>query len=345
MAVLIPTMSTTIPHLSSHMTDTHGHSGSPGPPLSNHGSDLAITPTSKKPKLSLQTTSLSNTYGSLTRGLSINQQATYTPTTTNTCANTWDLSYRPSPTPRTESPRSSQFSRVPTQTQQERQPYTISLPFGVRPILKNSPLPPRATSISASPRDSKRKIFFPQPKKVIFRKNLEDVIHTSQYTAKHSDLSSSEDEHLSTSDNNTTTPIIPSEIRKPQHSLPSTRKRKDRRTSEIPTDTSSPDTQLLDQDIVDSRPLKSCKRRKWQWTLPSSEKLSVEDQSLHDQVDDTTFETQNDETEESDQTTTTTTTTNNSSRTEDDSTIPTNACTPSPGAQTTGNTQQITPKQ
>jgi len=52
---------------------------------------------------------------------------------------------------------------------------------------------------------------------VIFRKNLEDVIHTSQYTAKNSDLSSSsEDEHLSTSDNKMTRPDIESEILHPQ---------------------------------------------------------------------------------------------------------------------------------
>jgi len=162
---------------------------------------------------------------------------------------------------------------------------------------------------------------------VIFRKNLEDVIHTSQYTAKNSDLSSSsEDEHLSTSDNKMTRPDIESEILHPQNSPPSTRKRKDRRNSEISSDTSNPETQPPDQDIVDSRPLKSCKRRKWQWTLPSAEKSSEEGESVAHQANDTTSETHIDETEEIDQTTKTATT-HNELQIEDDSTIPSDITT------------------
>lgn len=246
MAVSIPAMSATQVH--NHMID-----GQSGLPSASGGS--------KRPKLSLQTTSLSGTYGSLTRGLGPNTaQSTYTPTTTNTLSNTWDLTIRPSPILRTESPR--------PKTQAPQQPYFLSLPFGIKSILKNSPLPPRQGSVSASPRESRRKVFFPQPKKVLFRSDLEETIETSRYVSRHYDLSSSEDEadepRLSpTSTSAGSTPGL--------HSPPPSRKRKHRRDSGICVDI--PEEKPPFEDAGRSMKAKSrgCKRRRWQWTLGSDE--------------------------------------------------------------------------
>jgi len=274
MALLIPPMSA-VPHLQSHMTDSHEKSASPGFP--NHSTNVAIQPNNKRPRLSLQTTSLANTYGVLTRGLasSSETQATYTPTTTNTLANTWDLSVRPSPVSRTESPKPPPI-RAPT----PQHPYTVSLPFGIKSILKNSPLPPKQSSISASPRDPKRKIFFPQPKRVVFKRNLEDLIETTHYVARHSDLASSTSEESSGEEEEGDQADASSLSLGPeigasgsQASPPPSRKRKSRRDigTQIETNVEQEEQRSHDGGARTSAatPSKDRKRRKWPCDLAS----------------------------------------------------------------------------
>lgn len=275
MALLLAPMSA-IPHIQHHMTSAHGHSV---PSNLSHNQANAVTQSGgKRPKLSLQTTSLTSTYGSLTRGLPPNTtQTLYTPTTANTLSNTWDLSIRPSPISRTDSPR----PLPPTRTQTGQQPYTYSLPFGVKPILKNTPLPPRAASVSASPRETRRKVFFPQPKRVCFKSDLEEIIGTTQYVAKHSDLTSSEEEVSSSDEESQTTPatFVETGNQPPTYhtSPPPNRKRKVRRDSGISIDpkaessasssssTSASTSTESDHtdDTTSTRPRSTCKRRKW----------------------------------------------------------------------------------
>lgn len=267
MALLVAPMSA-IPHIQHHMTSAHGHSV---PSNLSHNSANAVTQSgNKRPKLSLQTTSLTSTYGSLTRGIAPNTtQATYTPTTANTLSNTWDLSIRPSPVSRTESPRP--LSQVRSQAVQ--QPYTYSLPFGVKPILKNSPLPPRAASVSASPRESRRKVFFPQPKRVLFKQDLEEIIETKQYVVKHSDLTSSGDETSDDEPQSEPTDLAENEITPSTYhnSPPPNRKRKVRRDSGIAIEPEAESSAQLttttdqaDDETAISRPPLPCKRRKRQ---------------------------------------------------------------------------------
>lgn len=292
-------MSASLSLSSNLMTDSHSEPGNSGSPITNFNPSLTSGATSKKPKLSLQTTSLGNTYGSLTRGLAADQQAIYTPTTTNTLANTWDLSYRPSPILRTESPKPPQLSRLQTQIKQEDQPYSLTLPFGIRSILKNSPLQARASSVSASPRESRRKLFFPQPKKVNFRRNLEDVIHTTRYVARHSDLSSSEDDSSSETASNVE---AQTEHSSSQTSPPPTRKRKDRRDSGVSVDSTNTEEQSISsQDVTAVRPIKNCKRRKWQWSLPARENTSSAEQAEQQLSDECSSETQDEEDAECEQ--------------------------------------------
>lgn len=288
MAVLLPSMST-IPHIQDHMTDAHGQSASSG--LSKHTTNVATQPNSKRPKLSLQTTSLTNTHSPLTRGLVPNPgtQATFTPTTTNTLVNTWDLSFRPSPVSRTESPRP-----APTRTQTPQQPYTLSLPFGLKSILKNSPLPPRQGSISASPRDSRKKVFFPPSKRVVFRRNLEDFIETTQYVARHVDLaSSSEESSDEESQPDASSPGPPGvQASGSQCSPPPSRKRKNRRDSGIYIETNVEDAQTMPSEESASSTISSevRKRRRWQFTLPPLGSLVDEAQTENEVVNTDTNE-------------------------------------------------------
>lgn len=268
MAILLLPMSA-IPDIPHHMTAAHGHSVPPN--LSHNPSNVATQPANRRPKLSLQTTSLASTYGSLTRGVAPNTtQTLYTPTTANTLANTWDLSIRPSPVSRTESPRPLLQIRPSSGTSQ--QPYAYSLPFGLRPILKNSPLPPRAASVSASPRESRRKVFFPQPKRVSFRNNLEEPIETKHYIARHVDLTSSEEE-TSDEEPQQESSSLKSDESQPTStyhtSPPPNRKRKVRRDSGIYIDPrAEPLTTISSSsdDNITIKPLPPCKRRKWQST-------------------------------------------------------------------------------
>ncbi|RMD41789.1 hypothetical protein DV735_g3303, partial [Chaetothyriales sp. CBS 134920] len=165
-----------------------------------------LMPASKRPKLSLQTSSLQTSHGmstSTSASNRIDDLATVTPTTLNTFNNTFDLAVRPSPTSASPSPvpfaRSKSNAPSPFRW---RAPYDLkNQPYDVKPILKNSALvyEPRRGSVatSASPRGT-RKVFFPPEKTVSFATADEEIV-TQVYVARHIDLSSSEDESSSTS--------------------------------------------------------------------------------------------------------------------------------------------------
>jgi hypothetical protein len=158
-----------------------------------------LMPPSKRPKLSLQTNQLPISYGAPgnATGNVLNLLSTTTPTTFNTFNNSFELSVRPSPTSSTASP----IHRVKSAASplKRNHPYSLNLPLGLRPILKNSRLARecRSSSLtaSASPRGGRR-VFFPPVKKVTFQL-IEEEITTQKYTARHIDLSSSEDEENS----------------------------------------------------------------------------------------------------------------------------------------------------
>jgi hypothetical protein len=238
----------------------------------------------KKPKLSLQTSDLASTFhGSVSRQTGINANATATPTTFNTFNNTFDLTYRPSPvtaesTPGPLSQRrpsahpSSPIIRLP------EQPYYLNLPFGVNPILKNSPLPRdiRGPSVSASPRVSGRRVFFPAQKKVSFRPELEDEIVTSKYVMRHADLSSSEDESTpSETDEQSSTSNDEEEqeeakrpaIHVDEVSVRGRRKRKSVAISPSPATDSGRGRDERSRSTSVRRTKR--KRKRWEWTLES----------------------------------------------------------------------------
>ena len=160
------------------------------------------TDSSKRPKLSLQTSSLPITFGKSTTALAIAASSlpATSPTVLNTFNNAYDIPHRFSPA--TPSPTGSRPTRPasrlvsPFVSSKEDRPYQLS--HGLRGILRNTPIPStlRRSSIchpADSPR-SARRTFFPAAKKVTFRVVLEEVIDTKLYTAKHSDLSSDEEE-------------------------------------------------------------------------------------------------------------------------------------------------------
>lgn len=160
------------------------------------------TTSQKKPKLSLQTSCLPITFGKSSTALAIAASAlpAASPTVLNTFNNAYDMPHRFSPA--TASPTGARSARThprlvsPFASSKDDRPYQV--PLGLRSILRHSPMPfsLRRTSIcpaSESPRTSRR-AFFPAAKKVAFRVVLEEEIKTSTYTARHSDLSSDEDD-------------------------------------------------------------------------------------------------------------------------------------------------------
>ena len=171
-------------------------------PLQHH------MPASKRPKLSLQTSLPTASYGVSSSQTGSNRlDHAATPTTRNTHVNqyhTFDLSIRPSPASTTASPAT--FPKPASISRNKRSlPYDLNLPIGGRSILKNSGLPSdvRRGSLgaaSASPRSATggRRAFFPEPKRVKF--GTEEEIVTSTYVARHVDLSSSSEDEPSSSD-------------------------------------------------------------------------------------------------------------------------------------------------
>ena len=236
-----------------------------------------------KPKLSLKTSDLASTFhGTVSRQTSVNADATTaTPTTMNTFNNTFDLTYRPSPVSAVPSPIPQMSRRPSTQlsspiTRLAEQPYHLGLPFGIRPILKNSPLSwdVRRPSISASPRVSGRRMFFPALKKVSFRSDLEEEVTTKDYVMRHTDLGSSEDESTGSSEtdeqNGTSTEeneevVKESIVRVDELSTRGIRKRKTTATFPFPAADLGPGSDEGSRSTSASRSKR--KRRRWEWTL------------------------------------------------------------------------------
>jgi hypothetical protein len=166
---------------------------------------LALAPQpapSKRPKLSLQTSSLPITFGKSSTALAMTASAlpTASPTVLNTFNNAYDLPRRPSPsTTPSSTPR---LAQRPPRTmaslvsrREDDWPYKV--PLGIRGILRNTPIPAsiRKSSVcsnSSSPRNGRR-VFFPSTKRVCYRHPLEEEITTVKFVVRHSDLSSSDE--------------------------------------------------------------------------------------------------------------------------------------------------------
>lgn len=264
-------------------------------------------PPTKRPKLSLQTSSLpATTYGlasSHTGGnsrLGASDMSAATPTTLNTFANTFDLSIRPSPiTSAVASPSTSLSTRsaiatkpnastatsiaAPLSRPTKRQlPYDLNLPLGVRPILKNSTLPldyrrASLSAVSASPRSAshpQRRVFFPEPKRVKFG-GEEEVVNRS-YVARHYDLSSSEDEESSSTGDEKEKP----EALGGSDSLQRQEQPDQETSTAVPpgsSDLSEKAVSLVVDELHQRSPTRgravkrsTRKRRRWEWTLGGS---------------------------------------------------------------------------
>ncbi|KAJ9608648.1 hypothetical protein H2200_006419 [Cladophialophora chaetospira] len=240
-----------------------------------------LSPT-KKPKLSLRTSDLAPTFhGSVSRQAGTSTENTTTPTTLNTFNNTFDLTYRPSPVSTLPSPGSHAYRRPSlnpsSPTSKSELPYHLSLPFGVRPILRNSPLPRDLSwqSVSASPRAGRR-VFFPAAKKVTFRAQLEDEIVTMQYVMRHADLTSSENESSSSETEEPSSTSIDDDedeeqiqsIRVDEASIRGRRKRKSLAAS--PSPAAEDDRGREDGTRSGSSARRSKRKRgRWQWTIKS----------------------------------------------------------------------------
>ncbi|OAL31346.1 hypothetical protein AYO20_08256 [Fonsecaea nubica] len=277
--MLAISMAQPIPHILSHLD--------PVLPLSMFPTENVrpLHPPSpgKKPKLSLRTSDLAPTFhGSTSCQTGINTGATTTPTTLNTFNNTFDLAYRPSPVTTLPSPathsqaRGSAHPSSPVVKLSEY-PYILNLPFGVHSILKNSPLPReiRRPSVSASPRLTGRRVFFPVIKRVAFRAELEEEIFTKTYTMRHADLSSSDEESLpseseeqsGTSTDEDSDGEVGRQIRVDEVSPRKKRKRKSVAVSPSPSSELERGRQETPQCATASS---KRKRRRWEWTIDSS---------------------------------------------------------------------------
>ncbi|KIW35660.1 uncharacterized protein PV07_02345 [Cladophialophora immunda] len=279
--MLAISMAPPMPHLLSRLDPVHPLSMFP---TENVGSLHPASP-GKKPKLSLRTSDLAPTFhGSTSRQNGINSGATATPTTLNTFNNTFDLAYRPSPVTTLPSPgphlqtRGSAHPTSPAVKLSER-PYLLNLPFGVRSILKNSPLPRdiRRPSVSASPRVAGRRVFFPAPKRVAFRAELEEEIVTRNYIMRHADLSSSDEESLSSENEEQSGTSTDEdgddgdkgrEIRVDEASPRKKRKRMSIAVS--PSTSSALDRGRLERPQSGSISSSKRRRRRWEWTIDPS---------------------------------------------------------------------------
>ena len=226
-------------------------------------------PPIKRPKLSLQTNSLSTSYGSPSSTASnrLETMSAVTPTTLNTFNNTFDLTVRPSPQSATASPNVLQRTKSNASTQLRRKtPYDLNLPLGVRPILKNSDLfyESRRGSLttSASPR-STRKFFFPPPKKVSFVPVDEEIV-THTYVARHVDMTSSEDESNSDSgrEREAAEPGSDGDVDSNKAAEKDVQERGDREEGR-----SRGSVQILPSSYRSKR-----KKRRWEWTIENLDK-------------------------------------------------------------------------
>ncbi|ODH49356.1 hypothetical protein GX48_04567 [Paracoccidioides brasiliensis] len=162
---------------------------------------------SKRPKLSLQTSSLPITFGKSTTALSLALSAgcSASPTVWNTFNNAYDGFRR---TTSSSSPVSASSPKCASrsakrgssylcncQTVNEQLPY--KLPLGLRSILRNSPHTSslRRASLAVPSGNGSgnghcgRKVLFPAKRRVKYRFPLDEEIKNVRYVARHSDLS------------------------------------------------------------------------------------------------------------------------------------------------------------
>ncbi|KAL2001373.1 hypothetical protein VTN02DRAFT_1841 [Thermoascus thermophilus] len=166
------------------------------PPAESAGHGNNVT---KRPKLSLQTTSLPMTFGKSTTGLSLAfaTNSAVSPTVLNTFGNAYDFWPSPSAgaTPSPSKQRPPRFSSPHATNNREGVPY--QLPLGVKSILRNSPLPSSSVRQSMTTGAVTRRVYFPAKKQVSYRYPLEEEIKTVRFTARHSDLSDESDSETS----------------------------------------------------------------------------------------------------------------------------------------------------
>ncbi|KKZ68012.1 hypothetical protein EMCG_06354 [[Emmonsia] crescens] len=174
-------------------------------PISN-GPSHESSNGSKRPKLSLQTSSLPMTFGKSTTSLSLALSAgcSSSPTVRNTFNNAYDgfrrtASSSPvgasSPKCASRSGKRGSSYLCNYQGVDDQMPY--KLPLGLRSILRNSPLHTsslRRPSLAAPSSNgsgnghSGRKVLFPAKRQVKYRCPLDEEIKTIRYVAKHSDI-------------------------------------------------------------------------------------------------------------------------------------------------------------
>ncbi|GAD94470.1 hypothetical protein AOR_1_1974154 [Paecilomyces variotii No. 5] len=153
---------------------------------------------SKRPKLSLQTTSLPITYGKSTTGLSLSLAAgnnTASPTVLNTFNNAYELMRSSTSTGGDLSPSKGKIAS-PYAASRHKESVPYQLPLGVRSILRNSPIPAssrrqRSVSMTGNTMNgshSNRRLLFPASKQVSYRYPLEEEIKTVRFTTRHSDI-------------------------------------------------------------------------------------------------------------------------------------------------------------
>jgi len=241
----------------------------------------------KRPKLSLQTSNLTPTFMGADGGRkTILSPHTATPTRLNTFSNAFDLTHRPSPPSTVSSPKVIGCTSS-LATQQNDTLYSMNLPFGVHPILKNTSMPrdprrPSSCSANASSRTSGRRVFFPAPKNVSFRANLEEEIVTKVYVMRHADLTSME-EGIDTSESEEWNSASTDEgesgkqdciIRVDEYATRGRRKRKSLTVSV----SSSQDVDCGRQERSRSTSTRrnNHKRRKWEWTINKSVQPNLE---------------------------------------------------------------------
>ncbi|KIV98153.1 hypothetical protein PV10_01833 [Exophiala mesophila] len=253
--------------------------------------------TSKRPKLSLQTSDIPPTYVAQTGGRSASRSAVEaTPTGLNTFTNAFDLSYRPSPSTTLPSPVNSSRRNLT----QSSGPYSVNLPHNVHPILKNSPVAwaIRRSSLAGggdSPRIGNRRVFFPAPKRVSFRTVLEEEIVTKDYVVRHADLTSSEDETSwsESEEDLPRTPQIPSpetldrRVRVDEVSPRGRRKRTAANGAQMERDSTIEQAETSTMMTTSGTWKRSRrKKRRWEWTVPAPPKLpKVADETQPDAVD------------------------------------------------------------
>ncbi|KAJ9270868.1 hypothetical protein C8Q69DRAFT_68224 [Paecilomyces variotii] len=247
---------------------------------------------SKRPKLSLQTTSLPVTYGKSTTGLSLSlatANATASPTVLNTFNNAYELMRSSTSTVGDVSPSKGKIAS-PYATNRHKESVPYQLPLGVRSILRNSPIPAssrRQRSVSMTGNNmngshSNRRLLFPASKQVSYRFPLEEEVKTVRFTARHSDMLDDSEPEISDesqSDDNSNSQMSRSdssssdeEASKCQGISPLTHSKRKRRKS---AGVEGGKLQLSRLDGHASRlesPQTPCqehpkRRREWRWTL------------------------------------------------------------------------------